>query len=176
MTRGVAKTPVRGALKEDSNLQPLVQDGLGALEKSHHNYFDASIRADFADSLDIDKALRKGREHENRWDYLLGHASSGQVIAVEPHTAKQDEITTLIRKREAAREQLRDHLRDGAKIAKWLWVATGKVHFADTEKEKLRLDQKGIEFVGKVVMPKHLPASEVAKTAPGAKSSRRGRR
>jgi 6-phosphogluconate dehydrogenase len=35
-----------------------------------------------------------------------------------------------------------------ARIAAWLWVASGKVHFADTEKVRRRLDQSGIEFVG----------------------------
>jgi hypothetical protein len=38
-------------------------------------------------------------------------------------------------------------------------VAPGKVHFAETEKAKLRLDQNGIEFVGTKVMAKHLPVA-----------------
>jgi hypothetical protein len=36
-------------------------------------------------------------------------------------------------------------------------VASGKVHFADTEKARLRLDQNGIKFVGTRVLAKHLP-------------------
>ena len=80
--------------------------------------------------------MQPDHEQANRWDYLLGHAPSGNVVAVEPHSAKQDEITTLINKRVAAREQMRGHLRDGARVAKWLWVASGKVHFANTEKTR----------------------------------------
>lgn len=152
-----AKTPTKKALRSDSKLLPMVAEGFGAVEAAHRNYFDTAIRNTFSDSLDLDKALREGHEQENRWDYLLGHAQSGQVVAVEPHSAKQDEVTTVINKRVAAQKQLKDHLRDGARVTKWLWVASGKVHFANTEKTKLRLDQNGIEFVGTKISAKHLP-------------------
>jgi hypothetical protein len=93
---------------------------------------------------------------KNRWDYLLGHTSSGQIVALEPHSAKTDEISSVIRKRRAAIEQLRIHLRTGLHISSWLWVASGKNHFADTEKARRLLDQNGIEFVGKQVLARHL--------------------
>lgn len=149
-------TPVRRSLKKESTLLPLVLDGLSAVENAHRAYFDNGIRKDFADSIDIDKAIKAGHEGENRWDYLLGHAPSNKVIAVEPHSAKQDEITTVINKRKAAQQQLSSHLKEGSKVEKWLWVASGKVHFANTEKVALRLNQNGIEFVGTTVKAKHL--------------------
>lgn len=157
MKKGAKKTPIRSALRKESTLLPLVVDGLGAVKNAHRDYFDAAIRQAFADSLDLDKAMQLGHEQANRWDYLLGHASSGNVVAVEPHSAKQDEITTVIKKRIAARKQMKDHLRDGARVTKWLWVASGRVHFANTEKARLRLDQHGIEFVGAKVTARHLP-------------------
>lgn len=176
MKREAKRTPVRGALKEDSSLRASVQDGIGAVERSHRDYFDAQVRRAFADSLDLDKALEQGREQENRWDYLLGHAPSGQVVAVEPHSAKDEEIDTVINKRVAAREQLRDHLRNGAVVAKWLWVASGKVRFAATEKTARRLDQNGIEFVGKLVTGKHLPSAPAPTVVRSDRSRARGRR
>ncbi len=142
-----------------------------AVSRSHRAYFDEAIRPTFADSLELDEAVRVGRERENRWDYLMGHSPSGEVIAVEPHSAKQDEITTVIRKRAAALEHLAEHLREGARVSKWLWVASGRVHFAATEKAKLRLDQNGIEFVGTRVTAKHLPIA--AATAPSARRRRK---
>lgn len=157
MKKGVPKTPVRRALRHDSALLPSVADGLGAVKNAHRDFFDNAIRSTFADSLDLDEALKQGHEQENRWDYLLGHEPSGEVVAVEPHSAKQDEVTTVINKRSAARTQLEGHLREGSRVTKWLWVASGRVHFADTEKTKRRLDQNGIEFVGKKVTEKHLP-------------------
>lgn len=164
--RATPKTPVRRALREDSALIPLVANGLGAIESKHRNHFAEAIRSDFADSLDLDKAMEKGHERENRWDYLLGHASSGEVVAVEPHSAKHDEITTVISKRCAARDHLKDHLREGARVTKWLWVASGRVHFADTEKARRLLDQNGIEFVGAQVAGKHLPVASVSRSHP----------
>jgi hypothetical protein len=158
MTKTAEGTPVRRALRKDSSLLPSVQDGLGAVKSKHRDYFEEAIRSAFADSLDADEALREGHDRENRWDYLLGHGASQALIGVEPHSAKEDEISAVIKKRAAVIEQLRTHLREGVKIAKWLWVASGKVHFASTEKARFRLDQNGIEFVGKRVMAKHVPA------------------
>jgi hypothetical protein len=163
--RSASLTPVRQALRGDSPLQDHVEDGLGAVEAAHRAYLDESIRSAFADSLDADDSLRQGHEGENRWDYLLGLSSSNTVVAVEPHSAKDDQIGTVIRKKRAALIQLRDHLRDGARIAKWLWVASGTVQFARTEGATARLNQEGIEFAGRRIMAKHLPlASRPAKT------------
>jgi hypothetical protein len=144
---------------------------LNAVKTAHRDYFDETIRPAFEDSLDLDEAMRPGREREYRWDYLMSHEPSDEVVAVEPHSAKQDEISTVIKKRSAAREHLRSHLRDGATILRWLWVASGRVHFADTEKARRRLDQNGIEFVGQRVMGKHLGA--VRKKEPTSRARRK---
>jgi hypothetical protein len=143
LKKAAAKTPIRGALREGSALLDLVADGLGAIRNAHRDHFDNDVRSAFADSLELDEAVRQGREQENRWDYLLGHEATGAIVAVEPHSAKQDEVTTVINKRLAAREHLKDHLRDGIQVAKWLWVASGKVHFADTEKTMRRCAAPG---------------------------------
>lgn len=123
---------------------------------AHRIYFDEAVRSSFADSLDIDEALKEGREQENRWDYLLGHEPSKQVVGIEPHSAENSEITTVIKKRQAARRQLQEHLRDGVLVAKWLWVASGRVQFAPMEKATFRLAQNGIQFVGRKITNKHL--------------------
>ena len=99
----------------------------------------------------------------------LGHAPSSSAIGLEPHSAKTDEIDTVIRKRRAALDQLAAHLKPGALVSDWLWVASGDVHFADTERARRRLDQLGIRFVDKRVLAKHLPAT------PKRRTSRRGR-
>lgn len=150
------KTALKRALRADSSLHTSICAGLDAVKTTHRDYFDEIIRRAFVDSLDLDEAMKTGHEQEHRWDYLMSHAPSDQVVAVEPHSAKQDEISTVIKKRKAAREHLVPHLRDGASISRWLWVASGKVQFADTEKVRRLLDQNGVEFVGRKVMSKHL--------------------
>lgn len=162
-------TLVRATLRPDSMLLARVETGLGALEHAHRGYIEAPLRASFEDSLDIDEGLRSGRETEHRWDYLLGHGPSRRVIALEPHSAKTGEIDTVIRKKTAARDQLATHLAPGAKILHWFWVASGDVQFADTERARRRLDQQGIQFVGRALLGKHLPF------APARQSSARKR-
>lgn len=155
---GKRATPVMSALHPASSLRPHVQAGLGALEAGHHQHVAGDLRRTFQDSLDIDTHLQGGRDSEHRWDYLLGHGPSRAVIALEPHSAKSDQIDRVIRKKQAAQDQLRPHLAQGARVHLWIWVASGDVQFADTERAKLRLAQQGIRFVGKVLRPRHMEA------------------
>jgi hypothetical protein len=151
-----AQTPIRVALRSASSLRSDVRDGLEAMKKNDRDCIDIRLRSKFADSLDLDKAMQAGHEEENRWDYLLGHEPNLKVIAVEPHSAKSDQISTVIKKRQAARRQLASHLEPNVRIDRWLWVTSGKNHFADTEKARRRLDQHGITFVGAQVQQKHI--------------------
>jgi hypothetical protein len=154
---GKTTTPVRGALLPTSTLLPQVRDGLGAVNQADHGCIDVALQTEFADSLDLDAALESAHPQEPRWDYLLGHRPSALVIALEPHSARRGEVSTVIAKRKAAREQLRPHLKPSARIAGWFWVASGRLHFADTETVRRRLDQNGITFVGRRLMTKHIP-------------------
>ncbi|MFO0681017.1 MAG: hypothetical protein U0234_03150 [Sandaracinus sp.] len=149
-------TPVRSALLGSSPLLPLVQDGLGAVAKPHRRLIHDSIHTDFLDSLDVDEGLRVGRETENRWDYLLGHAKG--VVGLEPHSANTSELSVVKRKRTAASQQLRTHLKPGVQIQRWYWVASGPVAIVDFTKAKLQLAQAGVTFVGKQLLKKHIDA------------------
>lgn len=149
-------SPIRRALRDQSSLQGEVRDGLAAMTNRHRRLLDDSVRTEFADTLDLDRAMTARHPQENRWDYLLGHSTSDKVVGLEPHSAKSDQVTTVIAKKEAAMRHLRPHLRAGQKVAAWYWVASGNVYFADTEREARRLDQKGIKFVGRRVRKKDL--------------------
>lgn len=150
------KTPIRLSLMPASSLIDKVCNGVQALESAHHRYLATDVRTDFTDSLHLDKGVLEDHEQENRWDYLLGHTKSAAVVGLEPHSAKHGEISTVIDKKKAARVQLRKHLKAGKGVARWLWVASGKVYFADTEKARRRLDEHGIQFVGRQLLRKHL--------------------
>ena len=116
------------------------------------------MRTAFADSLALDEALRVSHGRENRWG--LSARPHGQRKGHRFRTPLSEggiEISTVIKKKDKAKEQLQSHLRPGARVAAWLWVASEKVHFANTERARLRLDQNGIVFVGSKVMRKHLP-------------------
>lgn len=121
-------TPLRAALKPTSPLRALVKEGLGAMDRNHRKYIDQPLRPEFADSLAFDEAMLTEHPQANRWDYFLGHGESRVVIGVEPHSAKQDEISALIAKQRAARDQIREHMRDDARISAWFWVASKRVY------------------------------------------------
>jgi hypothetical protein len=157
MTTTPRRTPVREALAAQSTLVVHVQDGLGAVKDKDKKFIDASIRTQFADSLDTDESFRIGCDQEPRWDYLLGHENRSH-IAVEPHSAKTDEVKAVINKKSALRQQLQGHLNDGHSISKWIWVASGRNGFPKDSQYLRRLSQHGITFVGEgCVMAKHLP-------------------
>lgn len=150
------RPPVRAALEPTSALVEQVEDGLGALERDHRAHLDETIRASFGDSLDLDEAMRPFFPNESRWDYLLGYTPAGRVVALEPHSAHEDQVSVVIAKKKAAQEQLRGHLKKSASVAEWFWVASGKVQFAKTEKAIRRLDEHGILFVSRILLAKHL--------------------
>jgi hypothetical protein len=166
-------TPIRSALVASSALIALVQDGLQSMERSHaRDLIEPGVRPLFADSLDLDAALRRGHEGENRWDYLLGHEASWKILALEPHTASNREVSTVIKKRESAVVQLRGHMKPGTSVFAWLWVASGKVDFVPIDKAYLRLAQSGITFVGRRLLKKHLPGAVMTKRPAKGKSKK----
>ena len=155
MRRASRPASVRNALTDRSAIKALVRDGLGAVKDKDKQFIDPSIRTQFVDSIDTDEAFRVGRDQEPRWDYLLGHPSA-TLIAVEPHSAKTDEIQAVINKKRALRQQLNGHLKDEMHISKLLWVASGPVCFPRGSKYEILLSQAGIKFVGRCVLAKHL--------------------
>lgn len=154
-------TPIRRALLPNSSLRRDVRDGLEAIEKKHRSLLGADIRVCFADSLEIDESLRRGNDQANRWDYLLGHSESEAVVGLEPHSASTSEVSTVIGKKKAALRQLASHLKPGARVVSWFWVASGRVDFVPHERVVRRLDQAGITFVGETLKKKHLPKRRV---------------
>lgn len=151
-------TPIRDALLKSSVLQSRVDDGLGALKKEHKNLIEPAIRARFADSIDIDAAFREAHPSENRWDYLLGDGTGKRVVALEPHSAKSDEVSTVIAKKQQAVVHLREHLKPGRGVARWFWVASGSVQFPSTDAVNLRLASHNITFVGRQLRKRDVAA------------------
>lgn len=151
-----AATPVRAALKKASALQPRVCDGLGAMKAADKLLLHADIRPTFADSLDLDSAFAVSNPSDHRWDYLLGHRATKQVFAVEPHPVSDGEVKVLVGKRNAAEAQLKDHLREGARVEKWFWLTSGTVPDAGSLKNSAILTQNGIEMPRRTLLAKHL--------------------
>lgn len=148
-------TPIQSILGA-SPLVKQVQPGLGAMKSADKKHIEPALRPRFADSLDIDAAFLAAHPTENRWDYLLGDHETAKVVALEPHSAKSDEVSTVIKKKQLALLQLRPHLKSARGVARWFWVASGTVQFPDVDKVEKRLAEHGITFVAPALKRKHL--------------------
>jgi len=135
----------------------MIRKSLQALKKEHRKLVSGEVAPRVNESLDLDTATARAFPNDPRWDYLLGITGNARLIALEPHSAKDDQISLLIRKKRASTIHLRPHLRDGAFVSAWVWVASNGVSFADTEKTRRRLDEHGITFAGRELRLRHIP-------------------
>jgi hypothetical protein len=151
MAGGSQRALLRGALQPASPLCEHVRDGTGALGKRDLSLIAEPDRARVGDSLDLDEATRSQYPADPRWDYLLSVPDQAQIVALEPHSARQSEVSSVIAKKKWAMKILRDHLDARHGVSRWLWATAGKVSFSRMDREIRRLNQNGIEFVGRKV-------------------------
>lgn len=147
--------PVARALA-GSYLAPSIQRGVQAIPGGKRKHISDAVRSEFADSLDLDEASRARHHADARWDYLLGHAPSSQIVGIETHPAETSHVSRVIEKRTASLGHLRGQLAAGHHVAAWYWAASGRIDFVPHEKTLLRLSEHGIQFVGGRVEAKHL--------------------
>ncbi len=139
------------ALKKVSPLRLKVVSGLGALPAGDRALLHANARPTVGDSLDLDEAARQEHPQDNRWDYVVSVPDQNRLVGIEPHQAKDSEVSVVIAKKDWARTYLHIHLNDGRQVARWIWVSHGRVGFSNTERNRRRLDQAGIAFHGREV-------------------------
>ena len=145
------KTHLKTALKEYSRLRDIVQVGMAAFANADVRLIAEDQRTRIGDSLDLDAASKDEDPESNRWDYIVSIPDLAEFIGIEPHSAKDSEISVVIAKRKHATEYLRNHLEDGYRIIRWFWVSHGTVSFSKMDRARRRLDQNGIAFAGRML-------------------------
>lgn len=108
--------PVSRALK-GSYLAAAIQEGTQAIPGDNRKHIEESVRPEFVDSLNLDEATRERHPNDARWDYLLGHALSSRVVALETHSAETSQVSKVIQKRTASLLHLQDQLATGQHAA-----------------------------------------------------------
>ena len=161
--------PLTRALK-GSYLAASIQGGIQAVPNDKRKHISEAVRPDFLDSLDLDEASKSRHPTDARWDYLLGHAASSQVVAIETHSAETSQVSRVIQKRTASLGHLQGQLGAGHNVAAWYWAASGRIDFVPHEKAVLRLSQNGIQFVGGRLEAKHL--AHLSKRTPDPRKRR----
>ena len=138
---------IRKALAPASTLQDHVCAGTKAIESKDVYCIESRSRRRVVESLYLDEALRRAYPNANRWDYII--STKNGLFGIETHSAKESEISGLIRKKNWAVSQMVAHLQPGKRVSVWYWVASGFVAFTDTGKTRRRLNQLGIVFGSK---------------------------
>ena len=139
------------ALQPASTLLPSVQNGMDAFLARDKSLIAVSERTKIGDSLNLAEALRRDFPNANRWDYVFSVPSVSKLIALEPHSAKDSEISVLIAKKKHAAAQLRRHLQPRYRVSQWLWVSHRRTSFSRMEQATRRLAQEGIKYLGRSV-------------------------
>jgi hypothetical protein len=142
---------LKEALHDRSQLRGHVRGAMGAFEGVDVKLIAEDQRPRIGDSLDLDAASQSEHPEANRWDYIISVPDSQRLAGIEPHTARDSEISVVILKKNHATEYLRSHLQEGYRITKWYWVTHGRVGFSKMERARRRLDQNGIEFAGRLL-------------------------
>jgi hypothetical protein len=142
---------LKAALNEASHLRDLVQTGMAAFAGVDVKLIAEDQRSRIGDSLDLDAAAKDEYPETNRWDYIVSMPDLDEIVGIEPHSAKDSEISVVIAKKKHATEYLRSHLQHGYRVTKWFWVSHGNVSFSRMDRARRRLDQNGIEFAGRML-------------------------
>lgn len=141
---------LKNALAKSDPLQAGVRTRLRALTSSDRQLILSSQHKRVGDSLDLDKAGRADHPNKNRWDYLLSVPDASQIVGLEPHSARDSEVSVVIAKKNWAMGYLVSRL-PMHKVARWFWVTHGNVGFSRMDKSVRRLDQHGIKFSGRLL-------------------------
>ncbi len=139
------------ALVPESRLKDHVRTGLSALKTRDVNLIAETERPKVGDSIDLDSATRDESPSDNRWDYLLSVPTVSHIVGLEPHSARDSEVSVVIAKKKHAMTYLRDHLPPKHAVTRWIWVTHGKVRFTKMERARRQLDQNGIAFEGRLL-------------------------
>lgn len=128
------------ALRAAPSFGAHVEKGKQRLKGEHR----AKINVKAECSVDIDTHGPPSKHREKRWDYVIvNHDDAGHGVEVHPATAR--EVDAMIEKKRWAAQLLSAEAK-GMTLAKWHWVASGKVDIRGHDSARKRLALAGIAF------------------------------
>lgn len=102
-------------------------------------------------SVDIDSAVRDRYPNSSRWDYALGY--DRKTHFVEVHTAKTDEVSSVLKKLQWLKDFLIQDAPDLNKEPKaFHWVASGRVSILPNSHQARQLAKQGIKVIGQLTL------------------------
>src|SRR5579862_1570045 len=132
----------RQAAKATPAMAPHFKPGLQALRRGDRKLVDLSDTARLDGSVDLDRALRRSKPNDPRWDYGVGtrpRRGAGQVTWIEIHPASSSHVEGVLEKLRWLHAWLKAEAPVLRQVkARFVWLATGSVALpANSPKLKL---------------------------------------
>ena len=141
----------RSAIEKTPPLAKALKPGLRALG-NNSGKIRPSDSSRCEGSVDIDATVKAQYPEDSRWDYALGYG--GKTYFVEVHTAKTDEVSSVLKKLQWLKDFLaRDAPELNQEPKSFHWVASGKVAILPNSPQARQLAQKGIKIIGQLTLP-----------------------
>lgn len=156
MARRTRTVSLHNFFKRQSRLRDDVKQGCRAIKTTDRNLIQPAVRTSISESIDLDEAMRGDYPHDSRWDYLIFESANGSIFALEPHSARDDQVDVVVRKKQAACSQLLSHTDEISAIQKWLWVSGGSAKISKGDKRMRKLNKAGITYIGRQLKKMHL--------------------
>lgn len=86
---GEGSPSIKEALLQESTLHAHVRPGTAAMKPRDIRLIAVEERALVRDSVDLDGVTRISYPNDHRWDYILSVSRDGQLVGVEPHSARR---------------------------------------------------------------------------------------
>jgi hypothetical protein len=146
----------KAAIEKTPNLEKAHQMGLQALRAEDRRHIDAEDTRHLTGSVYVDAALQKADPHGNRWDYAIGyqHANRAEEVIywVEPHTASDAQVKTVIKKA----QWLLTWLKGAGKLLdaferEIVWVSSGATSFTLSAPQNKQMALVGLQHRGSVL-------------------------
>ena len=102
-------------------------------------------------SVDIDSAVKSTYPNDSRWDYAVGY--NGKTYFIEVHSAKTDEVKSVLKKLQWLKDFLTKDAPDFDKERKsFHWVASSGNHILPNSSQARQLAKSGIIVVGQLTL------------------------
>jgi hypothetical protein len=138
---------VRGCVELAEHLKP----GMQALKSADARCVTCDDTRQLAGSVDVDTALSHDEPNATRWDYAIGVGRKGKsdfVTWIEVHPASSTgEVKVVLNKLDWLKRWAEKNAPDLMELEReFVWVATGRVAFSSSSKQRRLLAASGIKF------------------------------
>ena len=155
------KQPTKKTFKQAVVATPEVSKcykaGLQAIPTNDRKKVELTDTRKCGGSLFIDQCLvdQKLFAQDNRWDYAIDY--NGEVYFLEVHSAKTDEVSTVIKKLDWLKQWITNNAPEINKLkakskTPYYWVQTEGYHIMPGSAQERAANQKGIKPIAKLVL------------------------